>query len=347
MLKIRKKNMSMKRKSFPHLDREVEEKIADWFQKQEILYRADAEGYSNKAVKDTVWAEGAQLIGIEEEHLRHFIRGMRTLYSKLVKPGRLSCKGAANLTGRKQWTLKNFEFLRNHIQHRTADIPGRREEKEEYFEEDNYDDDEEILVAVDCASELGIQEGEPSQYGTIDPSTDSANGPHDPPVNNIASSTQRQILKRPAELQCDTQLSRLRSTQQPIPNTVKRSRKNVSSTWSKFHMDSPCPVFTNHTRASMDDGGRAIIKQIGESTKADVPRKGMDDQVKSFLEMMGTTMMSLHPKRRLKAQRKLLNLMFDELEQQEIEDTQPSTSPSCTSFATSEATSPPPHSVSG
>lgn len=71
----------------------------------------------------------------------------------------------------------------------------------------------------------------------------------------------------------------------------------------------------------------------------------MDDQVKSFLDMIGTTMMSLHPKRRHKTQRKLLNLMFDELEQQEKEEAQPSTSPCCASVATSVATSPPPHST--
>lgn len=59
--------MSKKRQSFPHLDREVEEKIADWFKEQEMLYRPDAEGYSNREMKNAIWAEGAQLIGIEGE----------------------------------------------------------------------------------------------------------------------------------------------------------------------------------------------------------------------------------------------------------------------------------------
>ena len=59
------------------------------------------------------------------EHLKHFLRDMRTQFSKLIK-GEASGAGAKPTTDRKQWILRRFEFLRNHIQARRTGRTNRK-----------------------------------------------------------------------------------------------------------------------------------------------------------------------------------------------------------------------------
>ena len=100
------------------LDVAVEERLLEWIEANEGLWRSGSKSYKKKDAKDAKWAEKAAEEGLTTDALKSWWRGVHDTFTRLHC--NVSGQALPNPTDRQQWILQHLAFYTVQVKHRGA-----------------------------------------------------------------------------------------------------------------------------------------------------------------------------------------------------------------------------------
>ena len=97
----------------------VEESMVQWLRENPAIWDSKLSAYRDVALKDKLWQQRASEIGLAENHIRQWWRGLRCQHLRVMKKVKNGCQ----LTEREGWVRDNLDFIKSSRKHRSTAIP--------------------------------------------------------------------------------------------------------------------------------------------------------------------------------------------------------------------------------